>query len=144
MYAYRLETRRIKEEDFKYHAAGSFSSPDKVKEFLQVLDDFDSEQFVVMFLDAKNKLVGMHRQSGTIDQTSIYPREVAKHVLLSGACSVVLAHNHPSGNPTPSRADRQITRMIKEALTLLQVTVHDHLIIGAEGKIYSFAEEGEL
>ena len=144
MYAYRLETRRIKEEDFKYHTAGAFSSPDKVREFLRVLDDFDNEQFVCMLLDAKNKLVGMYRQSGTIDQTAVYPREVAKHVLLSGACSVVLAHNHPSGVPTPSSADRQLTRLIKDALELLQVKIHDHLIVGANGDVYSFAEAGEL
>ena len=142
-YAYRLETRRVKESDFKYEV-GAFSSPDKVREFLQVLDDFDNEQFLVLFLDSKNKLIGMTRQSGTVDQTACYPRETAKHALLSGATSVILAHNHPSGNPEPSSADRQLTRTIKDALNLLQIKVHDHFIIGSGSQYYSFAEKGDL
>ena len=142
-YAYRLETRRIKEDDFKYNTA-AFTTPETVKQFLTALEVFDNEQFIVMLLDAKNKLTGIFRQSGTVDQTAVYPREVAKHAILSGATSVILAHNHPSGNPTPSSADRQITRLVKEGLGFLQITVHDHFIIGTEGEYYSFAENGEL
>ena len=141
MYAYRLETMRIKEDDFKYKA-GQFTSPEKVKEFLAVLDDFDNEQMIVLLLDTKNKLIGMTRHMGTVDQTAVYPREVAKHVLLSGASSVILAHNHPSGSLTPSGADRDITQRIKAALELLQVKLHDHFIVGVNGETYSFADNG--
>jgi DNA repair protein RadC len=142
-YAYRLETRRVKEDDFKYKT-GQFTSPEKVKEFLQVLDNFDNEQFVALLLDNKNKLTGIYRQSGTIDQTAVYVREVAKHALLSGAASVILAHNHPSGSVTPSNADREITKALKDGLELLQIKVHDHFIIGSDDKTFSFAEEGLL
>lgn len=142
-YAYRLETRRVREDDFKYNT-GQFSSPEKVREFLQVLDDFDSEQFVVLLLDNKNKLTGMYRQPGTINQANPFPREIAKHALLSGASGVILAHNHPSGDPTPSGADRELTIAIKAALELLQIRVHDHFIVGTDGEMFSFAEAGEL
>lgn len=140
-YAYRLETRRVKEEDFPYKT-GQFTSPEKVKEFLAILDTFDNEQMIVLLLDTKNKLVGMCRQSGTIDQTSVYPREIAKHALLSGATAIILAHNHPSGDLTPSGADRDITRRVKDAMELLQIRLHDHFIVGDDGEIYSFAENG--
>ncbi|MCK5601335.1 DNA repair protein RadC [Candidatus Pacearchaeota archaeon] len=143
-YAYRLETRRIKENDFPYDNKEGFSSPDKVKDFLKVLDDFDNEQFVTLLLNSKNQLVGMLRQPGTVNQTAAYPREIAKHALLSGATSVILAHNHPSGNVTPSRQDRELTRLIKNGLELLQINVLDHMIIGSDEKVYSFANEGEL
>lgn len=142
-YAYRLETRRIREDDFQYKT-GQFTSPEKVKDFLKVLDDFDNEQFIVLFLSAKNCLIGMTRQPGTIDQAACYPREIAKHALLSSACSVILAHNHPSGLATPSQSDKDLTRTIKAALETLQIKIHDHLIIGSDGDVFSFANAGIL
>jgi DNA repair protein RadC len=140
-YAYRLETRRVKEDDFPYKT-DQFTSPEKVKEFLSVLDTFDNEQMVVLLLDTKNKLCGMCRMSGTVDQTPVYPREIAKHALLSGATAIILAHNHPSGSLTPSGADRDITKRVKAAMELLQIRLHDHFIIGDGGEVYSFAENG--
>ena len=140
-YAYRLETRRFREKDFKYKAK-PFSSPDSVRAFLRVLDSFDNEQFIAILVDSKNKLIGIFRQSGTVDQTTVYVREVAKHALLSGAVGVIIAHNHPSGNTTPSGADKNITAVIKKGLGLLDIKLHDHFIVGADGDLFSFSEAG--
>lgn len=89
------------------------------------------EQFRVLFLDKKNRLVGDEvQQRGTVDHTPVYPREVARRALELGASAVILVHNHPSGDPTPSRADIDMTGQVRAALETLGVTLHDHLIIG--------------
>ena len=80
--------------------------------------------------------------SGTIDGASIYPREIVKAALYANAAAVILAHNHPSGQPEPSTADKRITERIKSALALLDIRVLDHIIVG--DSCYSFAESGEL
>jgi len=89
------------------------------------------EQFRVLFLDRKNALIADEvSQRGTVDHTSVYPREVVKRALELGASSVVLVHNHPSGDPTPSRADIEMTRDIVKATAAVGVVVHDHIIVG--------------
>ena len=87
-----------------------------------------------MFLDRKNVLIKHERQQrGTIDHTPVYPREVVKRALELNASALILVHNHPSGDPTPSKADIAVTRDIINAAKPLGVTVHDHLIIGRGG-----------
>ena len=89
------------------------------------------EQFRVLFLDRKNQLIVDEKQSsGTVDHAPVYPRELARRALELAASSLILVHNHPSGDPTPSNADITITREIIDALDALEITVHDHLIVG--------------
>jgi DNA repair protein RadC len=93
-----------------------------------------TEEFRVLFLDRKNVLIADEVQStGTIDHTPVYPREIVKRVLELGASAVILVHNHPSGDPTPSRADIEMTRDVTDAAKALKITVHDHVIVGRSG-----------
>lgn len=92
------------------------------------------EQFRVLFLDKKNRLIADEVQGqGTVDHTPVYVREVVKRALELSATAIVLVHNHPSGDPTPSKADIDMTRLIVEAARPLGVVVHDHVIVGREG-----------
>jgi DNA repair protein RadC len=93
------------------------------------------EQFRILFLDRKNQLIADEVQNyGTVDHAPVYPREVARRALELAASAVILVHNHPSGDPTPSKADIDITRQVTEAAKAVGVTVHDHLVIGAHGE----------
>jgi len=93
------------------------------------------EQFRVLFLDVKNQLIADEvLNEGTIDHAPVYPREVARRALEHSAASVILVHNHPSGDPSPSSADVQITKEIVAAAKAVGVKVHDHLIIGRHGE----------
>jgi DNA repair protein RadC len=92
------------------------------------------EQFRILFLDKKNALMADEvQQSGTIDQTPVYPREVVRRALELSATAIILVHNHPSGDPTPSRADIEMTHKVMEACEPLGITVHDHIIVGRNG-----------
>lgn len=92
------------------------------------------EQFRLLFLDRKNALIADEvQQTGTVDHTPVYPREVVKRCLELGASALILVHNHPSGDPTPSRADIEMTREIAKAAAIVGVTIHDHLIVGRKG-----------
>jgi len=94
----------------------------------------DIEQFRILFLDKKNRLIADEvQQRGTVDHTPVYPREVIKRTLELSATALILVHNHPSGDPSPSTADVQMTRQIVEVAKPLGVTVHDHIIIGKSG-----------
>jgi DNA repair protein RadC len=102
------------------------------------------EQFRVLFLDSRNRLLADEPQArGTVNHTPVYPREVVRRALELGATALILVHNHPSGDPTPSRADIEMTAEIKAAAAILGITVHDHLIIG-NGRHLSFRREGLL
>jgi DNA repair protein RadC len=94
----------------------------------------ECEQFRILFLDKKNKLIADEvQQRGTIDHTPVYPREVIKRSLELGAAAIILVHNHPSGDPSPSSADVQMTRQINDVAGPLGITLHDHIIIGKAG-----------
>jgi DNA repair protein RadC len=94
----------------------------------------DREQFRILFLDKRNQLIADEVQAeGTVDHTPVYPREVVKRALELSATAVVLVHNHPSGDPTPSRADIQMTKQIAEVAKPLGIEVHDHIIVGRDG-----------
>jgi len=95
---------------------------------------FATEQFRILFLDRKNVLIADEiQQKGTIDHTPVYPREVIKRALELGASAIILVHNHPSGDVTPSRADIEMTKLIVKAGEGVNIKVHDHLIIGRQG-----------
>ena len=92
------------------------------------------EQFRILFLDKKNALIADEVQgTGTVDHTPVYPREVVKRALELNATALILVHNHPSGDPTPSRADIDMTRTIQETAKPLGIALHDHVIIGRHG-----------
>ena len=104
----------------------------------------ETEQFRVLFLDRKNVLIADEEQAeGTVDHVPVYPREVAKRALEVNASAIILVHNHPSGDPTPSQSDIAMTRKIEMALEALSITLHDHLIIGASAEL-SFRSDGLL
>lgn len=93
--------------------------------------DEKTELFRILFLDKKNILIADEvQQRGTVDHTPVYPREVVKRALELGASAIILVHNHPSGDPTPSKADIEMTNQIIKAAGALNIRVHDHLIIG--------------
>jgi len=120
-----------------------FADPGAVKHYVQLhLSGKAHEVFAVLLLDAQNKLLGMEELfRGTLTQTSVYPREVVLRALHHNASAVVLAHNHPSGNVEPSRADEALTHTLKAALALVDVRVLDHIIV-APGQALSMAERG--
>jgi DNA repair protein RadC len=94
----------------------------------------DKEQFRILFLDKRNQLIADEvQQVGTVDHTPVYPREVIKRALELSATAIILVHNHPSGDPTPSQADVQMTRAIVDIATPLGISVHDHIIVGKNG-----------
>ena len=102
------------------------------------------EQFRVLFLDNRNHLLADEaQQRGTVNHTPVYPREVAKRALELHATALILVHNHPSGDPTPSRDDIAMTLQIKAAATALSIVLHDHIVVG-NGRWLSFRKEGLL
>lgn len=121
------------------------SSPQQVRDYLCLkLGGLLQEVFLVLFLDAQNRLIASEEMfSGTLTQTSVYPREVVKRALFYNAASVIFAHNHPSGVAQQSHADELLTASLKSALALIDVCVLDHFIV-AGNKTLSFSERGLL
>ena len=111
------------------------SSWSSVLEYCRTAQAFaEKEHFRILFLDKRNQLIADEvQQSGTVDHTPVYPREVVKRALELSATAVILVHNHPSGDPTPSRADIQMTQAIIEVAKPLGINVYDHIIVGKEG-----------
>lgn len=102
------------------------------------------ERFCVIHLDAQNRMIDMDTvQEGIVNQAIVYPRKVLEYSLKKKASSIILVHNHPSGHVRPSEADIRLTQMIKETAKVLDIVVHDHIIIG-ENSVFSFREEGIL
>ena len=120
-----------------------FDAPQAVRQYLSLRHaGMTREQFDVLFLDSQNRLICCETMFvGTLNQTSVYPREVVKRSLELNASSVVFSHNHPSGNPTPSRADELLTQTLKQALALVDVRVLDHFITAGHQTV-SMAEKG--
>lgn len=134
----RALSEQIQEKDV-------LSSPEQVREYLVLkLANQLHEIFIVLFLDAQNRLIATEEMfSGTLTETSVYPREVVKRALHYNAASVMFAHNHPSGVAKQSQADEAITQELKKALALIDIRVLDHFIV-AGNQTLSFAEVGLL
>ena len=126
-------------------ARSILGSPDAVRDWLKLrCATIEHEVFFVLHLDARNRLIEAEEIfRGTLTHTSVYPREVVKSALAHNAASVMLAHNHPSGDTEPSQADRLLTRQLACALALVDVRIADHFIVAGNG-ILSFAEQGLL
>ena len=131
--------------EHKIQRGASFSSPAAVKEYLCAkLGGFEHEVFAVLFLDTQHRLIEYAEMfHGTIDSASVYPREVVKETLRLNAAAVIISHNHPSGNPEPSAADKAMTAQLRQALALVDVRTLDHIIV-AGSRTTSFAERGLL
>ncbi len=121
------------------------SNWDKLMEYLNAqLARERVEQFRILFLDARNRLLADEAQArGTVNHTPVYPREVVKRALELHATAMILVHNHPSGDPTPSRADLEMTQEIQMAARALSIVLHDHVVVG-NGRWLSFRKEGLL
>jgi DNA repair protein RadC len=111
------------------------SSWNAVLDYVRAAQAFaPKEQFRILFLDKKNQLIRDEvQQEGTVDHTPVYPREVVKRALELSATAIILVHNHPSGDPTPSQADIEMTRQIASVAKPLGIALHDHIIVGREG-----------
>lgn len=121
------------------------TQPDAVRSYLRLqLERQDREVFMVMYLDNQHRLIACETLfTGTLASVNVYPREIVKQALAYNAAAVILAHNHPSGMAEPSQADRTVTDRLIAALSLIDVCVLDHMVIG-HGEAVSFAERGWL
>ena len=124
----------------------TMDSPAAVRDYLRIrMAELEHEEFGVLLLDATHALIEDARLfRGTLTQASVYPREVMKEALRHNAAAVILYHNHPSSNVTPSVADEMLTKSLKEALALVDVRVIDHFVVGCMSAPFSFAERGLL
>ena len=140
--ARELVRRYLAEELFRESV---FNKPEEVGEYLRLLfSGYEYEVFVVLFLDTQNRLIAAEELfRGTISQTAVYPREVVKRSLEVNAAAVIVAHNHPSGIPEPSQADIHLTRQLTNALSLVDIRVLDHIVVGGN-EIVSFTDRGLL
>ncbi len=121
----------------------TLEGPDAVYRFMRDLRDEDRERFYTIGLDTRRRVVGCEEVSvGTVDASLVHPREVLKGLLLSNSAACIVAHNHPSGDPSPSPEDLSLTKRLYDAGKLLDIPVLDHIIIGTEGRYYSWQENG--
>lgn len=135
-------SRRFLQEKLK--RGDAMTSPDIVENYLQTrLRDYPYEVFACLFMDNRHRVIEYEELfRGTIDASSVYPREVVRRALVHNAAAVIFAHNHPSGIAEPSQADEHITQRLKEALNLIDVRVLDHFVVG--DYLVSFAKRGLL
>lgn len=122
----------------------AFTSPDAVADYLRLkLTPCTEETFVAMFLDTKHRILAYEELfRGTIDSANVHPRVIVRRALQHNSAAVIVAHNHPSGNPEPSAADGAVTARIKQALSLVDIRLLDHFIVGFESKPVSLAARG--
>jgi len=138
------QARSILVEQLKIPGA-AFNCPETVKEYFRIsLVNHEREVFSCLFLDNKHRLIEYEELFlGTIDQATVHPREIAKAALNQNAAALIVGHNHPSGDPTPSQADEVITKKIKVSLELFDIRLLDHIVVGCSEAV-SFAEIGLL
>ena len=139
------ETMIVKDSVSSYLKTGTrYTSPQEVYETFRFLMQETKEVFLTIHLDGKNRIIAVDMVSiGSLNQSIVHPREVFKSACLSNAAAVILIHQHPTGDPTPSREDISITNRLKEAGELMGIKVLDHIIVG-DGNYHSFVESGVL
>ena len=139
-----ISLRMVKESSVLYPPRRVITPRDAVSLLSGFLDGWDREAFLVAYLNTKNEPTAIHTVSvGTLNSSLVHPREVYKGALLTNAASVILAHNHPSGDPTPSKEDIELTSSLAGTGKVLGIPVLDHLVIG-DGLYYSFKEHSNL
>lgn len=138
------ETITIRDSITNYISPGSrYTSPDQIFDTFKFLRNETKEYFIAIHLDGKNRIICIDQVSvGSLNQSIVHPREVFKTSLLSSAAAIIVLHNHPSGDPTPSREDLEITKRLREAGDLLGIRILDHIVIG--DTYISFVERGVL
>jgi len=138
----RIVVEKYNDNNNTTHALNNWN---EVLDYLMIdLGYCEREYFKVLFLNTKNILIGEHDyDSGTINRAVIFPREIARHALKNNAAAVILVHNHPSGDPSPSESDLRTTKIIKNALNAVDITLHDHIII-AHDNYYSMRNHNVL
>jgi len=129
----------------RLYREATIGNPRDMEQFLRMrLGHLQHEEFHIVHLDNRHRVITTTCEAkGTVDGASIFPREILKAVLRLGSAAIVLAHNHPSGEPEPSQADKSITKILQEAMELINVRVLDHLVVSASGCV-SFAARGLL
>jgi len=143
----RIETLRVSVVRERSPLTYSLSGPsDAAKAARELIGhDLDREVFGILLVDTRNRVTAMHIVSiGSLNGSLVHPREVFKAAILGSAAGIILLHNHPSGDPNPSREDTELTRRLVEAGRLLGIEVLDHLVLGDEGRYFSFKERGLL
>jgi len=140
---YRVSVRLVRERSGLYVPV-ELTGPEDTYRFLQDLEDFDRECFYALHLDSRHRVISCEEVSrGTVCSAPVHPREVYKGAILSNATAIIAAHNHPSGDPTPSADDRAITDRLYQAGDLLGIPLLDHVIIG-DGRYESLASSAGL
>ncbi|KFZ25873.1 MAG: hypothetical protein KQ78_01829 [Candidatus Izimaplasma bacterium HR2] len=139
----RIEACEVNDALIEY----TINSPTKISEIADLLEarELAQEKFWVIALNTKNKIIGIGQiSSGTLNCSIVHPRDVFKYAIAENCSSIILMHNHPSGNPEPSGEDFKITEKLCDCGELLGIKVLDHIIIGSENKFYSFKEYGTI
>ena len=138
-----FELKVIRERKAGYGQRMQFRSSQQIYDmFRERFERADREEFVVLLLDAKNKLLGFHVVSvGSLTSSVVHPREVYKVAILGNAAAIIFLHNHPSGDPTPSAEDLAITNRLRQVGDVLGIKVLDHVVIG-DGRYVSFVDDG--
>jgi len=139
-----FETLIVKEETANYLKPNMrYTSPSQIFDTFSFLQHETKEHFITLHLDGKNRVICCDIvSSGSLNQSIVHPRETFKTALLSSAAGIILMHNHPTGDPTPSSEDLEVTRRLREAGDLIGIKVLDHIIIGST--YYSFVERGHI
>lgn len=140
-----VRIQMVRESSLLYPQRRIRMAKDAVGLFQKFLDETDRESFLILCLSSKNEPNAIHTVSvGSLDASIVHPREVFKTAILANSASVIVAHNHPSGDPTPSREDIQVTKTLQQAGELLGIAVLDHIIVGTEGAYVSLKEGGYM
>jgi len=121
----------------------SFSDPKAIYEEMKEYSKADREIFFLIFLNPRNQILKIEPNSiGSVDGSSVYPKEIFRSALLANASSIICVHNHPSGDPTASQADKELTKQLVGCGLMLDIKILDHVILGSDGKFFSFADDG--
>lgn len=143
----KYDVRLVQEHSGRYELEKEITSSTQAAEICKQLYDIHElsyEKMVMLTLNTRHQVVGCFEVSrGTVDESTVYPREIATRALLTNARAVILAHNHPSGSTNPSKADIDVTQKIKDVLTLLGINLLDHIIV-AHDRTYSMTDHGLL
>lgn len=143
-HGYKIKLKLIRERSKSYKPV-HIHTPQEVYDFLKnTLVSSDKERVISILLDNRNKIIGVDEVSiGTLNSSIVHPREIFKSAILSNATSFILAHNHPSGDPDPSREDLELTKTIQKASEFFGIDLLDHIVIG-NGNFISFKDRGYL
>lgn len=140
----------VREKTAEYEAQPKVSTPEGVERMVRLLQELGQvpqsrEAFCVLALDGRHNLIGVQVVSvGTLTTSLVHPREVFKFAIVSGAAAVVVVHNHPSGDSTPSKQDREVTRRLVECGKLIGIPLLDHVVVGDPGDVHSFQRMGGM